>query len=117
MDYDKLLEILKKAVRFYGVDIVQLRDKKGQLRETLKFAKNAVKYIKGKIPFIVNDRIDIALASEADGVHLGQDDLPIKEARKMAGKSLIIGSSCQNLLQALKAEKEGADYIGFGSVL
>src|SRR3990167_7876511 len=113
--YDELFEILKQSLNT-GVDIVQLRDKFAKAIETLKFAKKAVRLINGRIPFIVNDRVDLALASQAAGVHLGQDDLPISEARKLMGKKAIIGVSCQNLIQAQEAKKQGADYIGFGSV-
>lgn len=65
--------------------------------------------------FIVNDYVDIAIAVDADGVHLGQEDLPIKEARKILGGK-IIGISTHNLKEAIDAEKQGADYIGFGSI-
>ena len=65
--------------------------------------------------FIVNEYADIALAVDADGVHLGQDDLPIKEARRIMG-SRIIGISTRNVQEAVEAERDGADYIGFGSI-
>jgi thiamine-phosphate pyrophosphorylase len=82
----------------------------------LRFTKDALKYIDGRIPFIVNDRLDIALAAGADGVHLGQEDLPVPEARKIAPRQLIIGASCQTPQQVMQAQAEGADYIGFGAV-
>lgn len=66
--------------------------------------------------FIVNDHCDIAEAAGADGVHLGQDDLPIEEARKVVGRGKIIGISTHSRDQALAAEKAGADYIGFGPI-
>ncbi len=66
--------------------------------------------------FIVNDRADIALASQADGVHLGQGDLPLAVARKLMGKDKIIGISTHDLPQAEEAEQGGADYIGFGPI-
>ena len=66
--------------------------------------------------FIINDRVDIALASEADGVHLGQDDLPAAAARKLLGNTRIIGVSVSSPEEAVQAEKDGADYIGFGHV-
>lgn len=69
-----------------------------------------------KAVFIVNDYIDIAMAVDADGVHLGQEDMPVEEARKIMGRNKIIGISTHNLKQALTAEKAGADYIGFGPV-
>jgi thiamine-phosphate pyrophosphorylase len=69
-----------------------------------------------KTLFIVNDYVDVAVAALADGVHLGQEDLSLKQARKILGKNRIIGISCHNLAQALKAQKEGADYIGIGPI-
>lgn len=114
-DYRRLLTVLKKSVAS-GVDIVQLRDKKGKARDILEFSAAALRITKHKIPYIVNDRIDLALASGADGVHVGQEDIPVPAARKLTGKKFIVGTSCQNLAQAIRAEKEGADYIGFGSV-
>lgn len=65
---------------------------------------------------IINDYADIALSVDADGVHLGQDDLPLKEARRIMGKKKIIGISTHNVQQAIASEKDGADYIGFGPV-
>jgi thiamine-phosphate pyrophosphorylase len=114
-DYDGLYKILKESVRS-GVDIVQLRDKFGPAKEAFHFAQRVVKFLGGRIPFIVNDRVDIALAAGVDGVHLGQEDVPLPEARKLLGHGKMIGCSCQTLAHALKAEREGADYIGFGSV-
>ena len=65
---------------------------------------------------IINDFLDIAMCAGADGVHLGQDDLPLKEARKIIGRDRIVGISTHSLEQAIEAEKNGADYIGFGPV-
>ncbi len=114
-DYRRLLTVLKKAVHS-GVDIVQLRDKRGQARDILEFSTAALRITKHKVPYIVNDRIDLALAGGADGVHMGQTDIPLSLARILTGKKFIIGASCQNWAQAVQAEREGADYIGFGSV-
>ncbi len=66
--------------------------------------------------FVVNDRVDIALAADADGVHLGQGDLPAKEARKLLGPKKIMGISVSTPEEAMRAEKEGADYVGFGHI-
>ncbi len=66
--------------------------------------------------FIINDSLDIACACGADGVHLGQEDFPLKLARKILGKHKIIGISCHNLAQAIKAQRQGADYIGIGPI-
>jgi thiamine-phosphate pyrophosphorylase len=117
LDYGALLQVLKDSVRG-GIDIVQLRDKKGSAKEILDFCRKVLKITKHKILFIVNDRADIALVSGADGVHLGQEDLDCIQARKILGQGKIIGVSCQTLHQASAAEAfvEGADYIGFGSV-
>ncbi|MDD5409302.1 MAG: thiamine phosphate synthase [Candidatus Omnitrophica bacterium] len=102
---------------FDKIGVIQLRDKVSDkphiLNSALKLAKRLKKT---KTLFIINDYIDIAILSGADGVHLGQEDLPLKEARKLLGKDKIIGISCHNLSQALKAQKEGADYIGIGPV-
>jgi thiamine-phosphate pyrophosphorylase len=87
--------------------------KKELYSEALSLRSLTLKY---KTTFIVNDYIDIALAADADGVHLGQDDMPVKEARKIMGKKKIIGISTHSLKQAISAEDAGADYIGFGPV-
>lgn len=113
--YDQLFEILKQSLRG-GVDLVQLRDKKGSGRQILDFSKRALRFLRGRIPFIINDRVDLAVACRADGVHLGQEDLPIAVARDILGKKAIIGLSCQTWAQARAAQRAGADYIGFGSV-
>ncbi len=102
---------------FDGVGVIQLRDKFSDKSHVLSLAiKLAKRLSKTKTLFIVNDYIDISIHSGADGVHLGQGDLPLKAARKILGKNKIIGISCHNLRQALKAQKEGADYIGIGPI-
>ena len=115
LGYADLLQVLKDSVRS-GIGIVQLRDKKGSAKTILDFCHRALRITKHKVPFIVNDRADLALLSGADGLHVGQEDLDCLQARKIMGPSKIIGVSCQNLAQARKAQKQGADYIGFGSV-
>ncbi len=115
LDYGALLQVLKDSVRG-GIDIVQFRDKKGSAKEILDFCRKVLKITKHQIPFIVNDRADLAFFSGADGLHLGQEDLNCLQARKMMGQGKIVGVSCQNLQQAAVAEAFGADYIGFGSV-
>lgn len=96
---------------------MQYRDKNASRRkvyeEAIKLGGLAGKH---NAVFIVNDYSDIALAVDADGVHLGQDDLPVKEAREILGKEKIIGVSTHCIEQALEAEQAGADYIGFGPV-
>ncbi|MBU0548294.1 MAG: thiamine phosphate synthase [Candidatus Omnitrophica bacterium] len=94
-----------------------MRDKVSDKSHVLSLANKLTKRLsKTKTLFIINDYIDVALLSGADGVHLGQQDLPLRQARKLLGKDKIIGISCHNLRQALKAQKEGADYIGIGPI-
>lgn len=100
-----------------GADTIQFRQKTGSTREMI----NTVCEIRrlcndAGVTFIVNDRIDIAFASEADGVHLGQDDFPIPLARKLLGEDRIIGGSAATMDEALKCLLDGADYVGFGPV-
>jgi thiamine-phosphate pyrophosphorylase len=96
-----------------GVQIVQLRDKilnsKLFYKRALKVKKICNKY---NIPFIINDRLDIALAVNADGIHIGQNDIPYSIARKLLGKNKIIGLSVSNKNQAIKADKLEVDYLG-----
>ncbi len=100
-----------------GVDIIQLRSKSLLDNELYRLAVKIQKMTaKQKKLFIINDRIDLAMAAGADGVHLGQDDLPIQAARKITGKEKIIGISTHSVEQAVRAEKNGADYIGFGPI-
>ncbi|MEW5895258.1 MAG: thiamine phosphate synthase [Candidatus Omnitrophota bacterium] len=113
--YEKLFDILD-ASAIMGVDIFQIRDKAGSARAIMEFSSRVIRRLGGKHLFIVNDRLDIALSSNADGVHVGQDDIPLSHARRLAGKNFIIGVSCQTLSQAIEAQQQGADYIGFGSV-
>jgi len=100
-----------------GAGIIQLRDKDSSRREVLKEAVLLKQGLKGTgALFIVNDYLDVAIASESDGLHIGQFDLPIKEARRKLGDDKLIGVSCSNLKQALQAQASGADYIGIGPV-
>jgi thiamine-phosphate pyrophosphorylase len=100
-----------------GVKWVQYRDKEKSRREVYEQSVILRKLTRDfNAVFIVNDYADIALAVDADGVHLGQEDLPLREARKIMGRNKIIGISTHSLRQAEEADKEGADYIGFGPV-
>ncbi len=113
--YERLFEIAKRTI-LAGVDIIQLRDKNGSAKDILNFSKRILKLTNHRALYIINDRIDLAITSRASGVHLGQDDIPVKLARRMVGSNTLIGVSCQTLAQARRAVEEGADYIGFGSV-
>ncbi|MBL0731824.1 MAG: thiamine phosphate synthase [Desulfosarcina sp.] len=109
------IEVLD-AVLAGGAKIIQLREKDWEKREifelALEFRKRTL--VHGAL-LIINDHLDIALAAEADGVHLGQDDLPISAARKIA-PALLLGASSHSLEEALMAEKDGADYVNIGPV-
>ncbi|MBB6632245.1 thiamine phosphate synthase [Clostridium algidicarnis] len=100
-----------------GVTLVQLREKDLTTLEFYNTALNIKKVTdKYNIPLIINDRMDIALAVNASGVHIGQKDMPCIIARKILGNDKILGVSATTLSQAIKAEKEGADYIGVGAI-
>lgn len=100
-----------------GVTIVQLRAKALEISEFLDLATRMAAALKKRsVPLIINDRVDIAMACGADGVHLGQDDMPIDKARRLLGGSMIIGISVNTLKEAREAERLGADYIGLGPV-
>jgi thiamine-phosphate pyrophosphorylase len=100
-----------------GVTIVQLRAKGLETREFLELANRMAAALKRRsVSLIINDRIDIALACGAEGVHLGQDDMPLDKARQLLGKSKIIGVSVNTLKEAQEAERQGADYVGLGPI-
>jgi thiamine-phosphate pyrophosphorylase len=114
-DAGQLFEIARKSVAA-GVDLMQLRDKSGSTRDILNISQKVLKLTRGRVPLIINDRVDLALAVKAPGVHLGQSDMPLSIARRLMGNKAIIGISCENLAQALEAQKNGADYIGLGPI-
>lgn len=97
--------------------LFQYRNKRGSRKDIYETSLRLAGLLKkaGAV-FIVNDHADIALATDADGVHLGQDDFPLREARKLLGANKLIGISTHNLEQARAAESGGADYLGFGPV-
>ncbi len=101
-----------------GVDLIQLRAKKYKDDDIVWLAEQVSPITsEAEIPLVINDFPEIAVEAGADGVHLGQDDAPLKEARDLVGTSEFIGKSTHSLEQAVAAEKEGADYIGFGPLL
>ena len=100
-----------------GADVVQLRMKSADGREMLEQANLIRRYADEMCKlFIVDDRVDIAMASGADGVHLGQSDMPLEAARKLMGDDAIIGISVDNVEEAVAAQEGGADYVGVGAV-
>lgn len=111
-----LVQSIEQAIKG-GVSLVQLREKSVSSREFLELAIR-VKEITAryKVPLIINDRLDIALAVDADGLHVGQDDLPMLKARELFGPDKIIGVSARSLPEALLAQQQGADYLGVGAV-
>ncbi|HCL4577043.1 TPA: thiamine phosphate synthase [Clostridium botulinum] len=111
---------LKKVVEdaiLGGVTIVQVREKDVSTREFYNVAKE-VKEVTDyyKVPIIINDRLDIAQAIDASGVHLGQKDMHLNIAREILGKDKIIGISVGNVKEALEAQNNGADYLGIGTI-
>jgi thiamine-phosphate pyrophosphorylase len=110
------LEIAKFAISG-GADTIQFRQKNGETIQMIRMAEQIQALCKkAGVKFIINDRVDVAIASHADGVHLGQNDFPIPLARKLMGEGAIIGGSASGLEEANKCLLEGADYIGFGPV-
>lgn len=100
-----------------GVTLVQLREKDITTQNFYKTAVEIKKVTdKYNVPLIINDRMDIALAADTAGLHVGQDDMPCIIARKLLGNDRILGVSARTLEEAIKAEKDGADYIGVGAV-
>lgn len=100
-----------------GADVIQLRDKTASGGRLYRVALQLRKLTReAKVPFIVNDRLDIALASDADGVHVGQGDLPASVVRNIMGPGKVLGVSADTVEEAQLAEKDGADYLGVGPV-
>jgi thiamine-phosphate pyrophosphorylase len=100
-----------------GATLIQLRDKTSTPREFFREAATALTIArKLGVQIIINDRVDIALSLSAEGVHLGQSDLPPKAARRLLGSKAVIGFSCHNLQQALAAAEQPVDYIAFGPI-
>jgi thiamine-phosphate pyrophosphorylase len=110
------LEIVEAAVNG-GVTIVQLREKDCSTMDFIEQALSIKKFIKARhIPLIINDRVDVAQAVKADGVHLGQTDMPLDMAKSILGDTMIIGISAECLEDAIAAEKGGADYLGVSPI-
>ena len=111
-----LYEQVKEALE-NGVTCVQLREKELNESDFLKEAKQISTLCKEyKVPFIVNDNVNIAIACKADGIHIGQEDMELTNVRKLVGEDMIIGVSAHTVEEAIKAQEGGADYIGIGAV-
>ena len=110
------LEIARDAL-CGGATVIQFREKEAGTRELLYLARQIKKVAEAaKVPLIVNDRVDIGLAVDAEGVHIGQGDIPIEVARRLLGKDRIIGVTATSLEEAVEAERRGADYLGVSPV-
>ena len=100
-----------------GVTFLQIREKEKTTREYLSLARKVHELTrKYNVPLIIDDRIDIAMAIDAEGVHLGKSDMPIDLARKILGPDKIIGATAKTVPQALEAWQQGADYLGVGAI-
>ena len=109
-------EVAAQAIRG-GITVLQLRDKQHGRAELLEMAQKLKKICAEKeVLFIVNDYLDVALSAGADGLHLGQGDLPLAEARRLLPVDKLLGCSCTTVSQAVRAQSEGADYVAVGSI-
>ena len=110
------LDIVKAAVSG-GVTCIQLREKDCSTLEFIEQARAIKNFLEEReVPLIINDRLDVALAVGADGVHLGQKDMPLEMSRKIAGSSMLIGISAESVQDAIEAENGGADYLGVSPI-
>lgn len=113
---EKLEDAVESAIKG-GATFIQLREKHLSVDEFKKLALDIKKVTdKYNIPFVINDNIEVAVEIDADGVHIGQTDMDVKSARKLIGKNKILGVSAGNMDEAIKAEEDGADYLGVGAV-
>ncbi len=111
-----ILDVVRAAIRG-GASVVQLREKAATTREMVELGQALHEITRqAGIPLIVNDRLDVALAIAAEGVHVGHDDMPVSLARRLIGPDLILGASPETLGEARQMERDGADYLGVGDV-
>jgi thiamine-phosphate pyrophosphorylase len=109
-------DIVAAAIRG-GATMIQLREKAWAAKDLLEVGRRLLAITRPTgVPLIVNDRVDVALAIDADGVHVGQDDLPVSVARRLLGPDKVVGTSAGTVEEARQAELDGADYVGVGSV-
>ncbi len=110
------LDALADAVIAGGATLIQLRHKRGSTRDFLSAARRVAAVARGRVPVIINDRVDIALAAETEGVHVGQDDMTPADARRLLGPFARIGQSIKTLAQAKAAPLDLLDYVCVGGV-
>jgi len=112
----EFLRITEAALKG-GATILQLREKEKNVREYIELAEKVHKITqKYNVPLIIDDRVDVALAVDAEGIHVGQSDMPVYMARKLMGEKKIIGATAKTVLQAEEAYRQGADYLGVGAI-
>ncbi|WP_010631121.1 thiamine phosphate synthase [Sporolactobacillus vineae] len=113
---DRYFNRIRDALRG-GTTLLQFREKKASSKQLLNIAAT-LKKLAGPfhVPLIINDRVDLALAVDADGVHVGQNDLPARVVRRLIGSEKIVGVSAATVAEAVQAEADGADYLGVGSI-
>ena len=112
----KFLDQIEQAI-LGGVTFLQLREKEKSTRAYIELAEKVHQITKKyKIPLIIDDRVDVAMAIDAEGVHVGQSDMPVHIARKLMGPDKIIGATTKTVDQAVEAYKQGADYLGVGAI-
>ena len=113
----KLADCVRQAIDG-GATFVQLREKEAPFDEMVELARELQAICAGAgVPFVVDDEVEVAIASGADGVHVGQDDMACAQAREALGPDAIVGVSAQTVEQALKAQADGADYLGVGALI
>ena len=113
---EKFLDQIEQAI-LGGVTFLQLREKEKSTRAYIELAEKVHQITKKyKIPLIIDDRVDVAMAIDAEGVHVGQSDMPVHIARKLMGPDKIIGATTKTVDQAVEAYKQGADYLGVGAI-
>jgi thiamine-phosphate pyrophosphorylase len=111
-----ILDVVRAAIRG-GASVVQLREKTATTREMVELGQALGEITRpAGVPLIVNDRLDVALAIAAEGVHVGHDDMPVGLARRLIGPDLLLGASPETLSEARQMERDGADYLGVGDV-
>jgi len=110
------INVLKQALAA-GIGTIQLREKKGNMRDIIDFGREVRKLTREYNALLfVNDRFDLAQILEADGIHIGQDDIPIEEIRRLSSPTFKIGVSARTVEEAIQAEQDGADYLGVGAI-
>ena len=115
-EHDEFLRRIRSALEG-GVTILQLREKNRTTREYIELAKEVHEITKEfGIPLIIDDRVDVMLASGCEGVHVGAEDMPVATARKLIGKDRILGATAKTVEAAVKAYEDGADYLGVGAI-